>query len=146
MAPDRSALASGPVVIDTMVFAYALLGVPEFREDALAVLETVTEIHVPDSFRAEFVNVVWQWVQYKGVPLDVGIDVLRDAEALVTHVTSSAVLWERALVLAVEASHPAYDTLFLALAELTDTKLVTYDTELRQALPDRVLSPAECLA
>ena len=96
-----------------MVFAYALLGVPVFREDALAVLETATEIHVPDSFRAELVNVVWQWVQYKDVPLDVGLDVLRDAEAL---------------------------------AEFTDTKLVTYDTELRQAFPDRAISPAEFLA
>ena len=129
-----------------MVFAYALLGVPEFREEALAVLETATEIHVPDSFRAELVNVVWQWVQYKDLPLEVGIDVPRDAEALVTHVTSSALLWERALVLAVETPHPAYDTLFLALAEFADTKLATYDTELQQAFPDRVISPAEFLA
>lgn len=73
------------MVIDTMVFAYALLGVPEFRDDSLAVLEASIEVLVPDSFRAELVNVVWQWVQYNDLPLDVGIDVLRDADALVTH-------------------------------------------------------------
>jgi predicted nucleic acid-binding protein len=49
-------------VVDTTVFAYALLGVPEFGDEALAVLEAATEIHVPDSFRVELVNVVWQWV------------------------------------------------------------------------------------
>jgi predicted nucleic acid-binding protein len=57
------------MVIDTMVLAYAMLGVPEFREESLAILEAATEIHVPDSFRAELVNVVWQWVQYKGLSL-----------------------------------------------------------------------------
>jgi predicted nucleic acid-binding protein len=46
------------VVIDTMVFAYALLGVPEFRDDSLAILEATSEVLVPDSFWAEFVNVV----------------------------------------------------------------------------------------
>ncbi len=134
------------MVVDTMVFAYALLGVPEFREEALVVLETTTEIHVPDSFRAELVNVVWQWVEHKDLPLEVGLDVLRDADALVTHVTSSALLWERALVLAVDAHHPAYDSLFVALAEFADTRLVTYDTELQQAFPDWVISPAKFLA
>ena len=134
------------MVIDTMVFAYALLGVPEFRDDSLAVLEASIEVLVPDSFRAELVNVVWQWVQYNDLPLDVGIDVLRDADALVTHVTSSALLWERALIFAVDAQHPAYDTLFVALAEFADTTLVTYDTELQQAFPDRVISPTEFLA
>jgi predicted nucleic acid-binding protein len=134
------------MVIDTMVFAYAMLGVPEFREESLAILEAVTEIHVPDSFRAELVNVVWQWVQYKGFTIEVGRDVLRDADALVTHVTSSALLWERALVLAVEAQHPAYDTLFVALAELIGTQLVTYESALQRAFPDRVVSPAVFLA
>jgi predicted nucleic acid-binding protein len=134
------------VVIDTMVFAYALLGVPEFRDDSLAILEATSEVLVPDSFWAEFVNVVWQWVRYNDLPLDVGIEVLRDADALVTHVTSSALLWERALVLAVGVRHPAYDALFVALAEFADTRLVTYDTELQQRFPDRVISPTAFLA
>ena len=133
------------MVIDTMVFAYALLGVPAFRDHSLAVLETAIEILVPDSFRAEFVNVVWQWVQHNALPLELGIDVLQDADALVTHATTSSLLWERALVLAAEAQHPAYDTLFVALAEFADTLLVTYDTKLQQAFPDRVISPATFL-
>ena len=134
------------MVIDTMLFAYALLGVPEFRDDSLAVLETAVEILVPDSFRAEFVNVVWQWVHYNNLPMNVGIDVLRDADALVTHVTSCALLWERALMFSVDAQHPAYDTLFVALAEFSDTALVTYDTRLQQAFPDRVISAQDFLA
>jgi predicted nucleic acid-binding protein len=134
------------MVIDTMVFAYALLGVPEFREESLAVLDVSPDILVPDSFRAELVNVVWLWVREKSLPLQVGIVVLRDADALVTQVVSSAALWERALALAVEANHSAYDTLFVALAESADTKLVTYDAKLQKSFPDRVLSPSELLA
>lgn len=129
-----------------MVFAYALLGVPEFREESLAVLDASPDILVPDSFRAELVNVVWLWVRQKALPLQVGIEVLLDADALVTQVVPSAALWERALALAVKADHPAYDTLFVALAESADTKLVTYDSKLQTSFPDRVLSPSEFLA
>ena len=129
-----------------MVFAYAMLGVPEFREESLTILEAAAEIHVPDSCCAELVNVIWQWVQYKGLSIEVGHDVLRDADALITHVTSSALLWERALVLAVAAQHPAYDTLFVALAEWVDTQLVTYETALQRAFPERVIAPAVFLA
>jgi predicted nucleic acid-binding protein len=75
----------------------------------------------------------------------VGIDVLRDADALLTHVTSSVLLWERALVLAVEARHPVYDMLFVTLAEFADAKLITYEAELQRAFPDRVISPVEFL-
>jgi predicted nucleic acid-binding protein len=134
------------MVIDTMIFAYALLYVPEFRDESLAVLDAATDILVPDSFRAELVNVVWQWVRYRSLPLQVGLDVLREADALITQATSAAILWERALTLAAEANHPAYDTLFVALAESTDTKVVTYDIKLQASFPDIAISPAEFLA
>ena len=142
MASDRTGVTDEPVVIDTMIFTYALLGVPEFCEESLAVIDAAGEILVPDFFRTEFVNVVWQWVQTKGLSLEAGVEVLRDTEALVTHVTSSAVLWERALALSVGAHHPAYDTLFVALAEWADAKLVTYDAGLQRAFPDVAIHPS----
>jgi predicted nucleic acid-binding protein len=46
------------VVIDTMVFIYALLGVVPFRDDALTVLEKINTIIVPDSLRFEIANVL----------------------------------------------------------------------------------------
>ena len=39
------------MVVDTMVFAYALLGVEEFRQDATATLEQADTISVPDIFQ-----------------------------------------------------------------------------------------------
>ena len=53
------------VVFDSMVVAYALLGVTEFRDEATQALEIAEEIWVPDSFRAELVNIFWQWVEFR---------------------------------------------------------------------------------
>jgi len=134
------------VVIDTMIFAYALLGVPRFRDEALSVLTNAGEILVPDCFRAELVNVVWQWTHENAIPLSVGLNVLTDADALITQAISAEQLWERALELSVEANHPAYDTLFVALAEREDTQLVTYDIKLRRKFQDRAISPTRFLS
>lgn len=64
------------MIIDAMVFAYALLGVKGFRDQAVNVLASAESIQVPDSFRAELVNVVWQWIQYRNIPLETGLEVL----------------------------------------------------------------------
>jgi predicted nucleic acid-binding protein len=49
------------MIIDTMVMAYAMLGVPEFGEESLAALRAADEIAAPASVEAELLNVVWQW-------------------------------------------------------------------------------------
>lgn len=128
-----------------MVFAYALLGVPRYREESLRVLESVDRIIVPDSLRAELANVMWQWVTRDGVSLDVATAALHDAEALFTHVVPTSLLWERALELSVEHEHPAYDTLFVAAAERMDTRMVTYDGKLRRKFRRLAIPPAEAL-
>jgi len=133
------------MVIDTMVFAYALLRVEGFHEESLSVLSKASEILVPDSFRSELANVVWQWIKVRGVPLDVGINVLRDADSLITQVISSASLWERALTLSVANNHAAYDTLFIALAERFNTKVVTYDAQLYKIFPENVITLGDFL-
>ena len=146
MDRDRSTLDGGAIVVfDSMVVAYALLGVIEFRDEATQALEVAEEIWVPDSFRAELVNIVWQWVQFRNVSLGTGIEVLWDAEALVTQVFPASALWDQALELAVERKHPAYDTLFIALASAKDTKLVTYDSDLAKKFPEYCTSVPEFL-
>jgi len=74
------------------------------------------------------------------------LNVLTDADALITQVISAEQLWERALGLSVEKNHPAYDTLFVALAEREDTELVTYDIKVRRKFQDRAISPTRFLA
>jgi len=124
------------MIIDTMVFAYALLRVEGFSEQALEVLATADLIEVPDSFRAELVNVVWKWLKTKGLSLDLGLEVLQDAEGLIDRVIPTERLWERALELAVRYNHSAYDTLFIAAAELGETQVVTFDKRLLRTFPD----------
>ena len=129
-----------------MIFAYALLGVTEFREQAASVLERATEIWAPDILRAELANVVWQWIEFREVPMATGVAVLRDAESLLTGVFSAELLAERALELSVAAHHPVYDTLFIALAERLGFQVVSFDERLKSAFPASVLTPAEFLA
>jgi predicted nucleic acid-binding protein len=142
----RRSAAALKMVVDTMVFAYALLASHPHREEALRILEVCEEVIVPDSIRAELVNTIWQYIRSKDVPVDVGIELLRDAESLFSRVENSRALWERALRLAVSSSHPAYDTLFVALAELSSTKVVTYDEKLLRTFPDHCISAAAFLA
>jgi predicted nucleic acid-binding protein len=127
------------MVIDTMVFAYALLHVEDRYEQAIATLETIDQIVVPDSLFAELGNVIWQWIQFRQLPLQIGLDALQDAEALVDVVISSSQIRDVALKLAVESSHSFYDTLFVAAAIQSDTQVLTYDRKLVTKFGDRVV-------
>jgi predicted nucleic acid-binding protein len=127
------------MVIDTMVFAYALLRVENKHEQAFAALERAEQIIVPDSLFAELGNVVWQWIQFRELPLQIGLEVLADAEALVDKVVPSTRIREMALELAVRAGHSFYDTLFVAAAIQEKTQLVTFDQKLAAKFRDQVL-------
>jgi predicted nucleic acid-binding protein len=134
------------MVFDTMVLAYALINVPEFREDAQRAIERAREIVVPDLFHAELVNVVWQWIKARRLTFDAGLEVLQRGEQLPTRVVSVRALWERALALSLARNHPAYDTLFVALAIEIGSKVVSNDRPLLRRFPEHVLSVAQFLA
>lgn len=128
-------------VIDTMVFAYALFNEPEHRQEALTVLDKTDTIHVPDLFRAEFCNVAWQWVTHQQLSLQQAIKAAEKTEALITSVTSSEHLWVSALEVAALTKHPAYDALFIVLAEKLNCPLITWDKKLLQKFPGIALKP-----
>jgi predicted nucleic acid-binding protein len=134
------------MVVDTMVFAYALLGVEEFRQDATAILEQADTISVPDSFRVEMTNVLWQWIKHRGVSIETALQVMDDTESLIGRTLSGENLWERALVLSVNSNHPAYDTYFIAAAEMENAQVVSFDKKLKAIFPDKVLTAAEFLS
>ena len=133
------------MVVDTMIFVYSLLWEPAFGAESSAVLKKARPILVPDSFRAEFVNTVWQWVRHRGIEVKDVREALTDANRLIAKSVSSRLLWKKALDLAVVSGHPAYDTLFVALAERQRTRLVTYDAKLLRAFPDVSVAPADHL-
>ena len=128
------------MIVDTMVFAYALLGVTKHRELATRILASAERIEVPDLVRAELANVVSLWVRHEGVPLSVALAALEDCEALVDRVWAGDALWARAVELAVEREHPVYDTMFVALAETLGTPVVSFDGKLRRKFPEFVVS------
>ena len=71
------------MVVDTMVFVYALLGVEEFRNDALEILEKVDTISAPDSIRTDMANVLWQWIAHRKVAIETALQVMDDTESLI---------------------------------------------------------------
>ena len=133
------------MVFDTVIFAYALLGVTLFREEAASALQKAKEIWVPDLMKAELTNVVWQSIRHKKTEKEEGLRALKDAEALITETVKTNQLWEYALELAVEKNHPAYDTLFIALAAARNTKVITFDRKMCRTFPELTISPADFL-
>lgn len=127
------------MIIDTTVFAYALLHVEGKYDQAIAALASTDQIVVPDSLFAELGNVVWQWIEFQQLPLPTGLDTMRDAESLIDWVIPSSQIRDAALELAVIADHPFYDTLFIAAAIQIDTKVLTFDRKLANKFSDRVI-------
>jgi predicted nucleic acid-binding protein len=134
------------MVIDTNVFVYALLRETEVHEEARLVFRARDEVIVPNSLKAELVNVVWQWIRVRQLAFDLAISVLGSTQRLIDREVATELLWERALQFAVQADHSPYDTLFAALAEREATRVVTYDERFRRAFPDLTISPADFLA
>ncbi|TNE50947.1 MAG: PIN domain-containing protein [Deltaproteobacteria bacterium] len=133
------------MVVDANVFVFALLGVTEYRDEALSVLQTLEDIVVPDLVRAEILNACSKWVRVKGVPEQSALDTLVYTESLVTQVVPTDYLWEQALMLSFQANHGAMDCLYIALAQNKGMKLITYDDKLRKKFPAETLHPTEFL-
>ena len=123
------------MIIDTMVMAYAMLGVPEFGEESLGALQAVDEIVAPASVEAELLNVVWQWGVRGNQPQVAGA-AYSNASRLWTELVPVETLWPLALNLALANKHSPYDTLFVAAARLRRTRVVTYDKKLLRLFPD----------
>ena len=126
------------MVIDTMVFVYALLRVESKYEQALVVLAEAEQIIVPDSFFAELGNVVWQWIVFRQLPINIGLDVLHDAEELVTKVIPVTSILDCALRLAVEKNYSLYDTVFVAAAIQEQVQVITFDRKFADKFPSQV--------
>ena len=134
------------IVVDTNVFVYAMVGASAFREDSLIVLHSPEDLVVPGSFRAEFTNAMWLYTRRKELTIQQCLNAMQYVDEIIDREVGVAVIWERALQLAVSADHPPYDAIFAALAEREGTRVVTYDQQFRLAFPELTVSPAEGLA
>lgn len=127
------------MIIDTMVMAYALLGVEDLGPESLAALRAADELVAPASVEGELLNVVWQWGRERVSPV-LAASVYEDAARLWTELVPVAALWPTALALALEHNHSPYDTLFVAAARRKKTRVLTYDRKLLRLFPDDTIS------
>jgi predicted nucleic acid-binding protein len=109
--------------------------VPEVHSaDALRYLDPDLERDAPELLLAEISNILWKKVgrneltreQAEGIAADVG-------QADFT-IHPMGPMFGRALQIALESRRSAYDSMYLALAEVLSTRLVTADRRLYNAL------------
>ena len=132
------------MIIDTMVIAYALLGVPEYGEESIAALRKADTLYAPTSVQAELLNVVWQYGK-QGLFPKRAAEVYEDASRLWTKLIPVEHLWSEALSLAFSCGHSPYDTLFIAAARLYHTPVITYDQKLLTLFPKDTIQVSDFL-
>lgn len=130
-------------VVDTNVLAYYLLRTDPFFDETRAFWRNAEEAWAPDSWRAEFLNVLWLACRAGALDAIQAEKTLFLAERLVTKTVSSRQFANSALHLAMVHQHPAYATLFVALAMREDVPLVTWDRGLLTKFPNRAMRPSD---
>lgn len=132
------------MIVDTMVMAYAILGVPEFGQESLEALREIDEIIAPASVEAELLNVIWQWGR-RGISYDVVYATYENGARLWTRLIPMESIWSNALDLAFAHDHSPYDTLFVATARFCNTKVLTYDKKMLAFFPEDTVTVKKIL-
>ncbi len=128
------------VVVDASVAAKWLIAEPD-SAIAAGLLDGSFDLHAPRLLASEIGNMLWRKV------LDGSIDDY-EAARLAAALFDMPLQWrddERTCVeavrIAVELGHPAYDCMYLALALLTGTKVVTADKRFVSAVASTTYRP-----
>jgi predicted nucleic acid-binding protein len=126
------------IVVDTNVLAYFLLPY-EFSAAADALFKRDPDWAAPILWRSEFRNLLAGELRRKNLSFDDVVRVQAEAEALLAgheHEVDS----RRVLELVRDSNCTAYDCEFVALALQLDVKVVTMDSKLVKAFPQRTKS------
>ena len=92
--------------------------------------EFATRLIAPELLIPEFINAAWRLVVYAGAPPDLAMDSVSEIGRAFEELVPSVALKDRAIAIALELRHPAYDCFYLALAEMREVPLVTADDRL----------------
>jgi predicted nucleic acid-binding protein len=84
----------------------------------------------PDLVIAEITNAAWKFVIFDRMAVESAAAAVREIGKAFEELVPVSVLRDRALAIAVELRHPAYDCFYLALAERSASHLVTADERL----------------
>ena len=133
------------VVVDTNVFIAIVTGEPAKGPQAQAALKG-TFVWAPTTLFTETANVV-QKLRRNGTFTEAQADIALDTVvSSVNSVVPVPELWKAAVRLSVMHRHPAFDMLFVALAERENLSLVTFDNPLRTKCPHVCEDPAAFVA
>jgi predicted nucleic acid-binding protein len=132
-------------VVDTNVVAYLLLGTEAFVEEARSCFETISTAIAPAHWEAELTNVVWMAIRAGVLSAEEAPARLGLARRLGIESVATTTLCQGALLRAVAASVPVYETLFVELAARTACPLVTFDRAVLRAFPDVARRPRDLM-
>jgi len=105
----------------------------EMRKIRDLYLKGKVAIYVPSLLFVEFANVL-RFV--KGLTLTDVVNAVKALNLLRLNVVSDLDILDRAVELAFKTGITVYDAIYVALAKITNSKLITYDTELLNKFKD----------
>ena len=121
------------MVVDASVVAAALF--PErHSEAARALLVSDTTLHAPDLIYPEVANVIWKRHGRREIDDTEAFDLLTDVMALPLEITPCDQLVGVALELALRTRQTTYDCLYVALAVMLKTRMLSDDKRLIDTL------------
>lgn len=104
--------------------------VEEAGSEGAAALLAGEELIAPDLILAEVGNALWRKLRMGQVTLVQAVDAVAALAGFFDDLVSGTRLATRAFAVAEMLGHPVYDCFYLALAEQSDTRLVTADARL----------------
>jgi predicted nucleic acid-binding protein len=90
----------------------------------------------PDLVIAEITNAAWKFVIFDRMVPESAVSAVREIVKAFEELVPMSALRDRALAIAIELRHPAYDCFYLALAERSTSPLVTADEKLIRGCAD----------
>jgi predicted nucleic acid-binding protein len=90
----------------------------------------------PDLVIAEITNAAWKFVIFDRMAPESAVSAIREVVKAFEELVPMSALRDRALAIAIELRHPAYDCFYLALAERSTAPLVTADERLIRRCAD----------
>lgn len=101
---------------------------------AVLLLDDRLDLHVPDLFFPEFGNILWKKAGRGELGKGEAIMILKALDTVPIRVHPTAGAMEPALEIALETGRTVYDCLYVALAVALETRMVTADERLCNAL------------
>ena len=141
-------MSTKSIIVDSSVL-FALFFPEEYSEWSEEVIKEYDELHVPELVFLETSNAAWKRIVLFKQPSDI---VLKNLRLLHKFISDVCIIHrdidylQRTIELSVKLRTTIYDSLFLAIAEKYETKVLTVDKKLVETLKHRkeehrVISP-----